>query len=66
MDALREARLAWDIVSAFSCKTRQMGMSTEFKYGDYSGQTGGGQQSAQCLKSAFWTSALNRSPAVNK
>jgi hypothetical protein len=48
-DAVREARLAWDISWAFSLKTRPIGTSTGFKY-----LTDGGHFSVQCLKSVFY------------
>jgi hypothetical protein len=62
MAALRAARLAWDIAWAFSFKTLPIRRPTGFK----NGVTAGGQLFPQCLKSVFYTSALNRSPAVNK
>jgi hypothetical protein len=43
IEALRAARLAWEIAWAFSFKTQQIGTPTGFKYSEYGGLTAGGQ-----------------------
>jgi hypothetical protein len=63
MDALRAARLVWDIAEAFSFKTLLIRAQTGLEYGAW---TTGGQLFPQCSKSVFETLVLNHSPGVNK
>ncbi len=46
MDGRRTVRFAWGVALPFSCKTLQIDKSTEFKSGEYVGQSAGNKNSA--------------------
>jgi hypothetical protein len=53
MDRRRAAKLAWGIAWPFGCKTLQIEKSTEFKSGEYGGQSADNQNSTKGL-SVMW------------